>query len=162
MRKHKILLSAVTGLASIAVLGIVCLKYAKNDAYVFKCDADVQYYVDDGNETSSIDALYVLTLGANKKGFLHMSGVVKRAGEKLDLSRTYYFDYVHNEKINVYKALITEEKVSIFDAVDSAYFQKTFLPDKPGSSVYIKAAKIRENLYIFDGFSYTHLLCSGG
>ena len=162
MRKHKILLSAVTALVSLAVLVFVFFKSPKKDSYVFKCEADVRYDVDNGDEASSIDALYVLTLGRNKKGFLHMSGVVKRGGGKFDLSRTYYFDYAQNEKINVYKVLITEEKKSIYDAVDSQFFHETFMPEKPGSSMYIKAGKIRDNLYVFDGFTYTHLLCSGG
>ncbi|WP_447876447.1 hypothetical protein [Serratia fonticola] len=162
MRKLKILLSVITALASITVLVFVVFKHPKKDSYVFKCEADVQYDVDDGDEKSSIDALYVLTLDRNKKGFLHMSGVVKRAGQKYDLRRTYYFDYSKNEKVDVYNVLITEEKTSIYDAVDSQFFHKTFMPEKPGSSIHIKAGKIKDNLYIFDGFTYTHLLCSEG
>ncbi|CND13648.1 Uncharacterised protein [Yersinia intermedia] len=160
MRKHKILLATVSLLAIIAILGYFFSKNQKNNTYAFKCEADVKYDVDDTRGVSSIDALYVLTLGTDGKGLLHMSGVVRQMGQKLDLNRTYYFDFTKHEKIDIYKALITEEKVSVYDAVDNQFFHETFLPEKPGSYLYIKARKIKENLYIFDGFSYTHLLCA--
>jgi len=161
MRKFKVIFPTVIAFLAMAISIFTYIKYQKKEAYVFKCDADVRYDVKDENGVATIDALYVLSLGSDRKGFLHMTGVVKRDGIKNDLNRTYYFDYTKNTKIDIFKMLITEEKVSVFDGVDSAFFHETFLPEKPGQSVYIKANRLRDNLYVFNGFSYTHLLCSG-
>lgn len=160
MRKHKILFSTVTILFTLTITGYFFYKNQEINGYTFKCEADVKYNVNDSIDTFSIDALYVLTLSRDGKGLLHMSGVVNRMGKKLDLNRTYYFDYTKHEKIGIYKILINREKVSVYDVVDNQFFHETFLPEKPGSEFYIKATNIKDNLYIFEGFSYTHLLCA--
>lgn len=161
MRKFKIILPSVIVLSCFIFLLLIVFTYPKKGTYVFKCDADVRYDVKDEDGVTAIDALYVLSLGSDNKGFLHMTGVVKKEGSKKELNRTYYFDYTKNNKIDYYKIFVTEEKISVFDGVDSANFHKTFLPEKPGQPFYIKANKVRDNLYVFNGFSYTHLLCSG-
>lgn len=162
MRKYKIILSSVALLCSFGIFLFTVIKFYKKDSYVYKCESDVRFDVSENGKTSSIDALYVLTLGQKKNGFIHMTGVVKVDGKKLDLNRTYYFDYTKNEKIDVYNFLIKKEDVSVYDSVDSKFFQETFLPEKPGASVYIKPGKIKDNLFIFDGFGYTHMICVGG
>lgn len=161
MRKYKVVLSAVAAITALMILGILLFNfYNKRDALIFKCEADVRYDVDDGLSISSIDALYVLAIDANKKGFLHISGVVKNNGGKLDLNRTYDFSYSKNDKVDFYNVLIIKERVSVYDDIDNAFFHKTFLPEKPGSSINIKARRLKDNLYLFDGFTYTHFICA--
>ncbi|WP_449397373.1 hypothetical protein [Enterobacter ludwigii] len=161
MRKHKILLSTIAAIIVIIIAGATLFNlYNNRDSIIFKCEADVRYDVNDGQNFSSIDALYVLAISANKKGFLHISGVVKKNGKKIDLNRAYDFIYRKKGQVDFYNVLITKERVSIYDEVDNDYFQKTFLPERPGLSINIKARKLKDNLYMFDGFTYTHFICT--
>lgn len=161
MRKHKVVLSTIAAIIVITIAGAALFNFYNNrDSFIFKCEADVRYDVNDGQNLSSIDALYVLAIGPDKKGFLHIAGVVKKNGNKIDLNRAYDFSYSKKGQVDFYNVLITKERVSIYDDVDNDYFQKTFLPERPGLSINIKARKLKDNIYIFDGFTYTHFICT--
>ncbi|ELE9247844.1 hypothetical protein RM352_004280 [Enterobacter kobei] len=164
MRKYKILLSGMISLAVIlaAAVGFMLYKNPRQDVLIQKCEADVRYDVFEEGQQHTLDALYVLALGARNQGFLHITGVLSSKGKKEDIDRTYSFTFKKNGKVGLYGIQIFKEKVSAYDGVDSNFFHTYFLPDKPGEELYIKASSPDNGLYLFEGFSYPFFMCTTG
>jgi hypothetical protein len=164
MRKFKILLYVMIAIAVMltVVLGIMLYKKPTQDVLIQKCEADVRYDVYADGQQHTLDALYVLVVDARNKGFLHITGVLNSEGKKKDIDRTYSFTFKKNEKVGLYGIKILNEKVSLYDGVDSNYFHAYFSPYKPGDDLYIKASSPDEGLYFFQGFSYPFFMCTVG
>lgn len=149
-------------MVSIAILlfTYIKIKPTNNQNFVFKCSSDVVYDVVYNEETYTLDALYILVLNNSKQGFLHISGVVRQGKIKNDIDRVYYFDYMESKEINMYTVNLKSEKIRHYDSVDSDFFHAYFLPDKPGSQLYVEATEIANNTYYFKGASYPFFICT--
>lgn len=161
MRKLKIVLKTLIFLLTLVMAVVLFKEYNlfNKNVVIRKCEADVLYDVYEGNVKLTLDVLYVLAFEQKNKGFLHVSGVLNKDGEKIDLDRTYYFSLENNKKIGFYSIKIDREKISAFDFVDSKLLYEKFLP-KPGEDYYIKATSPNKELLFFEGLVFPFFICA--
>ncbi|MEX3137547.1 FidL-like protein [Serratia ureilytica] len=160
MRKYKVIFIVIFLSLTSYLLFYMWEFSSKNSNFFFKCESDVTYDIYNEGQRSNIDALYVLMLGKENQGVLHISGVYNEHNKKLELDRTYYFTYQYSNKVGIYTILISKERTSKFDSVNSDIFHTNFLPEIPGEKTYIKVTSPEKDIYFFEALSYPLFMCT--
>lgn len=125
----------------------------------FTCVADVNFIVNKNNEAIKLDSDYDFVLKPNGKASLHINGTLTFDDKSHEINRTYFIEYTRKNNSFYYEMQIVDKSKHKLDNTPDELFEAYFMAQNLSVPFYLKVSKIRNNLYLTEGFKRTYFTC---